>query len=208
MPDVPNLKASLAYRCRLPLTLIVLVCGWTAALFTLPIVKEHSLLDHVLDGLAWLLLLIGMFIRAWASHEISGKKAMVVVSTGPYALCRNPLYWGTFFIACSQLTFLRTVSFALLMVPVVLVYIRGVVPAEERRLVAVLGEAYERYCQQTARWLPRWHADAIRSSPEPNARPYLRELTTLAWWLLLPGIAEAICYLRELPTWPHWSWLR
>jgi protein-S-isoprenylcysteine O-methyltransferase Ste14 len=208
MSDVPKLKASMAYRYRLPITIVALICGWISSLFTIPLVKEHSRLDHQLDALAWGLLLAGIAVRAWASREISGKKKDVVVSTGPYALCRNPLYWGTFLIACSQLAFLRTAAFGLALCIPVIVYITGVVPAEERYLTAALGEKYEHYCQRTARWFPWWHPDALRGSACSGSRAYYRELATLACWIVLPGAAETICYLRELPNWPHWTLLK
>lgn len=208
MTEVPNLEASRAYRYRLQITIAALAFGWTASLFTLPILKEHSHLDHLLDAVAWILLLAGMGLRAWASHEISGKKKVVIVTTGAYAFCRNPLYWGTFLIACSQLAFLRTISFALAMMLPVLVYLFGVIPAEERYLAAVLGDEYRLYCDQTARWIPHWRSAASQDTHPVLSPAYYRELATLACWFVLPVVAELICYLRELPNWPHWSLLR
>lgn len=207
MPDAVSLKMSFAYRQRLPITILALFAGWLASLYSKPFIKEHSSSDHWLDLLAWLILVLGIAIRGWSSREISGRKKTAVVCTGPYALCRNPLYWGTFFIALSQLLFLRTIAFGLIMLIPVSLYIFGVVPAEERFLTWKLGSEYLDYCDRTPRWWPRWRSAVFSTAGEPKSVPYFRELATLGCWLGLPIISEFICYLRELPSWPHWSGL-
>lgn len=203
MPESTILTHSLAYRYRLPVTIFFLLLGWMGALFSRPLVPEHTPLDHGLDLIAWFLLFSGLGIRAWASREISGRKKVTIVKTGPYALCRNPLYWGTFLIAVSQLFFLRSLTFALGIIVPVEFYILGVVPAEERFLQETLGTDYLDYCHATPRWWPKWNSAAWILSPLQSRRAFHRELSSLACWFLLPGIAELICYLRELPRWPH-----
>jgi protein-S-isoprenylcysteine O-methyltransferase Ste14 len=146
MPDAVSLKTPFAYRQSLPITILALFAGWLACLFSTPYFKEHSSLEHGLDLIAWFILALGIAIRGWSSREISGRKKTAVVCTGPYALCRNPLYWGTFFIALSQLAFLRTIAFGVIMLIPIALYILGVVPAEERYFTWALGVEYRDYC--------------------------------------------------------------
>lgn len=204
MPDSPTLKHSVAYRWRLPITIIALLAGWLGSLFSQPWIAEHSRADHWLDGVGWLLVAAGIAVRAWASREISGRKRHSIVDTGPYALCRNPLYWGTLLLALAQLSFLRSLSFLLALCVPVGLYLFGVVPAEERYLAAVLDEPYREYCRRTPRWWPRWNPKAWSSLALPDHRAYRRELLSHLCWAALPFIAELIGYCRELPGWPHW----
>lgn len=203
MPESNILNRSLAYRCRLGVTILFLWLGWAGALFSKPLILEHTPLDHLLDLVAWILLLAGLGIRAWASREISGRKKVTIVKSGPYALCRNPLYWGTFLIALSQLFFLKSLAFAFAIIVPTELYVLGVVPAEERFLSATLGSDYQDYCRSTPRWWPKWNSAVLSHTPLESPQAFRRELGSLTCWFLLPAVAELICYLRELPGWPH-----
>jgi len=72
---------------------------------------------------------------------------------GPFGIVRNPLYLGLLVAAASQLVIAATVplivTFALC---VVCLAVRGV--QEERRLQALLGARYARYCREVKRLVP------------------------------------------------------
>lgn len=76
-----------------------------------------------------------------------------LVTTGPYALTRNPMYLG-------HLVFLASLSMATRS-PVALAYTSWSVVwfdrragEDERRLETMFGEEYRRYCRRVPRWLP------------------------------------------------------
>lgn len=190
------------------MTIGALLVGWTGALFSVCSIAEGSVLDHWLDAGGWVLLVLGIGVRAWATLEIAGRKRRTVVDSGPYALCRNPLYLGTLFIAVSQLCFLRSLCFLVMLAVPVLFYVLGVVPAEEQYLTGQLGEAYTLYCRETPRWWPQWNRRMWVSQSAGSTKSRVRELRSLVCWVFLPLIAECICYVRELPHWPHWLLLR
>lgn len=204
MPASKTLQHNLVYRWRLPITILALLGGWVGSLFSHPWIAEHTQADWWLDGVAWLFLAAGIAVRAWASREISGRKRNCVVNTGPYALCRNPLYWGTLLLGVSQFFFLRSAIFLIALLVPVGVYVFGVIPAEEHFLNCVLGMEYLDYCRQTPRWWPCWDTKVWDSLGVRDGNAYFRELLSLACWLALPALAELICYCRELPGWPHW----
>ncbi len=199
-----TLQSHLIYRWRLPITVVALLGGWAGALFSQPWISQTSIADFWLDALAWSLLFAGLGLRAWASREISGRKRISVVDTGPYAVCRNPLYWGTLLMGLSQLCFLPTVSFLMALIVPMLVYTMGVVPVEEQFLKEELGADYDAYCASTPRWRPQWSSKVLASLGLRDRRAYMREMLSLMCWLSLPLLAESIAYLRELPGWPHW----
>ena len=102
----------------------------------------------------------GQGVRFWAAGTIGryrGEKvsARGLVTWGPYAWCRNPLYVGNFLIG---LGWSLMVSFYV--VPVYaaaffIVYFVGIVPLEENFLSSAFGEEYQRYRTQVPSFFPR-----------------------------------------------------
>lgn len=139
----------------------------------------------------------------WGTSAIAGRKGLQVVCEGPYALCRNPLYWGTFLIAISMSLFLQSGVFAVSLMPPVLLYLFGVVPAEERFLRHQLGRDYTNYCERTPRWLPKWSGGALLRTSPASLFGWYAECRRQMIWLLLPLLAYAICVTRNLADWPQ-----
>lgn len=101
--------------------------------------------------------------RSWRMSVTPGEKTELV-TTGPYAYVRHPIY------ALSMLLMLCT----LLVVPTVPVLLIAVVHLtlmwvkaynEERFLSGVHGAAYERYCRRTGRFVPRLGGPAAGGTP-------------------------------------------
>jgi protein-S-isoprenylcysteine O-methyltransferase Ste14 len=193
-----SLRSSSAYAWRLPITVVAVTAGWLTALFTEPWLVDGTPLDHWADLSGAILLIAGCAVRAWSIHEIGGRKRKMVVDTGPYALCRNPLYLGTLLIGVSPVCFLKSGWYLLLLLPVIALYLWGVVPAEERYLRQRLGTAYEEYCRITPRWLPRYSSRMWQPSGESPRGPFWAELRCQACWVLLPVLTELTCRLRAL----------
>ncbi len=114
------------------------------------------------------LALAGLALRAWARVHIGRSSdtrrlhARRLVTTGPYAITRNPLYLGNVAIASGLATWIGAgVGAAVLALGLLLHYAR-VIRAEERGLEAAFGESYRAYRRATARWLPVPRPDAAR----------------------------------------------
>ena len=149
-----SLKSSWAYQWRIPVSTGALAASVVMALWFGPADWAGGSMRAVTLGTGWALLLAGVLIRLWATTCLGGRKARELIAVGPYSLCRNPLYVGTFLIAVSQICFYQS----LWMTPGILlpmfIYAFGVVPAEEQRLRNRLGAAYDEYCRTTPRWFP------------------------------------------------------
>lgn len=206
-PSSPvSIRKSTVYRQRQRLSLVLMLLGWLGALLTPSLVHEGTLADHVADGIAWLLLFLGSGIRYWSIVHIAGRKSRSVVDTGPYAICRNPLYLGTLLLIACEAAFLKSGWFLICSLLVWALYVWGVVPAEERWLTARLGDVYEAYCRRVPRWIPRFNRECLRRAALQDRRAWGTELQHLVWWIvILPLIGEATCALRELP-WNQWGW--
>lgn len=95
----------------------------------------------------------GECVRIWAAgHLVKGRE---VTTSGPYRMCRHPLYLGSVFIGIGFV-----VAAASLLVAVVIFFYLGLmIPVamrlEEATLSATFGNLYTDYAQGKARWSDR-----------------------------------------------------
>jgi protein-S-isoprenylcysteine O-methyltransferase Ste14 len=124
---------------------------------------------------------IGEAIRLWAVHHIGAisrtrsDRLGPLISSGPFARVRNPLYLGnillwTGFAISAQLVWLAPVVVVLL----ALEY-HAIVCWEEGLLSQRIGDPYTRYIEAVPRWLPSWSTPPISSAPESLAKFSWRE---------------------------------
>jgi protein-S-isoprenylcysteine O-methyltransferase Ste14 len=96
---------------------------------------------------------LGAALRTWAAGHIRKREALAV--TGPYAHTRNPLYFGSFLMACGALVMGRNgwlaAAFLLIAVPVYHLVIRK----EETLLAGIFGQDFAAYAREVPRFFPR-----------------------------------------------------
>ena len=149
---------------------------------------------------------LGEVVRLWANGYVGhvkvnrtdassgAPKIGRLITAGPYAFVRHPLYLGTLLIAAG--TFIIVGNWWLgLIAPACLVTIyRRKMAEEEARIHSEWGEAYTRYHASVSRWLPlrrryaraegQWSWQGIVAS---------KEYKTLVWVIAL----LILLYLRE-----------
>jgi protein-S-isoprenylcysteine O-methyltransferase Ste14 len=110
--------------------------------------------------LGWGLICIGLAGFVWALWAIWGhhttvnpyKAASNLVTHGPFAYSRNPIYVSDWFVYLG-VTLLLGTAWALLLAPLVWLVMRyGVIRHEEAHLLARFGDEYQTYCSQVKRW--------------------------------------------------------
>ncbi len=133
----------------------------------------------------------GALLRVWAAGHI--EKGRVLAKTGPYAITRNPLYLGSFFMAIGVL--LAGQSYWLLL-PFALFFAGFYYPvmrAEERELLEGHGEEFLSYARRVPFFFPSFHYAGGGSSSFLWSRVIKnREHRTLTGLLL----AEAFLILK------------
>ncbi len=110
------------------------------------------------EGMRWLgaaLIFVCISGRTWCALYIGGRKNYELVTTGPYSVCRNPLYVFSIIGAIGIGAQLGAVSVAILAGACAWLVHLLVVRQEERHLLAEQGEAYARYLAEVPRFLPR-----------------------------------------------------
>lgn len=189
-------------RARAWLSILILAPLAAAAIFTRPYLPFEGLPEFGVEMVAWLLFFAGAALRWWATLYIGGRKDLELVTQGPYSICRNPLYLGTFLMTLSVGVFLQSASLIAGILVVGAGYLLITVPVEERRLAEIYGTAFEEYRRRVPCFVPKF--SLFVSPPELNIRlnGINAEFKRTLQYVTIPLICYLIEHLRMLPTWP------
>jgi len=193
---IPNVRRALAYRIRLPLTAVCIVSGVALSVLTRPWLAADSAGGLALTGLGMTFVVAGIAVRLWALASIGLRKTKQLVTTGPYSLTRNPLYLGTLLIVLGFLALWQSPVLAALVVPPILLYPFGVVPAEERVLRGEFGAEFDAYCVRTPRWWPRLRGYVAERQLATGTPGFRREAQCGVWWMFFAAVTIAVVALR------------
>ena len=196
-------KKTPGFRWRGWMGILVLVPLGVITLLSWPRVREDSWPDLLTDVLAWVAFVAGAGLRIWSSLYLAGRKRRVVVSEGPYSICRNPQYLGSFLLAISAALFLKGIVFGAGIGLAFIWYMWATVPVEEKYLRGRLGEEYIQYCGRVPRFWPRLSQFRTPEMIEVNVRHFRIECTRAAAWIWLPLVCEVLTHLRWETWWPH-----
>ncbi len=120
---------------------------------------QGSTFREMLEFAGTVLILICIGGRCWASLYVGGRKNRELVTTGPYAYTRNPLYFfSALGLAGVGLTFGSLILSAFLFAFTCLVF-SYVAAREVVALDAIFGEAYRRYRRSVPAFFPRLQRD-------------------------------------------------
>lgn len=191
-------------RLRLRLTrLLAVVILITFAIGATYWAAGHPLIEKSLFVIGVALAGFGAAGRAWATSYISGRKLKQLVTTGPYSLCRNPLYFfstllGIGFGFCTETL---TMPIIIALVLAVLYYFQ--IRSEERHLQTVFGSEYDSYLAEIPRFFPSYRAYIEPEEICISPRLFKNGLFGIAFLLILIGALELLEGLHEsgyLPT--------
>jgi protein-S-isoprenylcysteine O-methyltransferase Ste14 len=124
---------------RVPLTIVLIV-------LLLPMLRPQWLLPGFLVSMT------GLLIQLWCFAALD--KNADLAARGPYALVRNPMYLGRFFIIGGFLLLLGRPWILAPYAVAYYLYMDSRVGREEARLRQIFGASYQRYCAQVRRFVP------------------------------------------------------
>lgn len=195
-------KANFFFNARGWVGCVVLIPLLLVSLFSPPLIQTGTWVDWVVNIVAFGVFIAGATIRLWATLYIGGRKCVCVVQEGPYSICRNPLYIGSFLIAFSFCLFLKTIWFACGLGLMFGFYVLATIPVEERKLREQMGAEYLKYCQKVPRIIPNFSIFSSASSVELNLRALNSEAKRALWYAWLPMLGMTISRLRSEKWWP------
>lgn len=120
-----------------------------------------------------ILVLAGLSLRAWAAaiagdHTRSSKiEAPRLVTGGPFAHVRNPIYLGSFILGFGMVGLLGDLWLLVPHLLVFAVFFGAIVPAEENFLQRRFGEDYARYRRAVPKVIPSLRPWGARTASRP-----------------------------------------
>lgn len=126
-------------RLRVPLAIIAIV-------LSLLFVKR----DWLVAG--FVVSMIGEMIQLWSFASLDKNSDLAI--RGPYAMVRNPMYLGRFFILFGFLMLLANPWLLLAYAIVYWLYMDTRVEREEAHLKPIFGDRYAEYCAKVHRFIP------------------------------------------------------
>ncbi len=182
-------------RTALPIPLILALL-----LIPPPAWSARAVFGLVAAGTA--LITMAEALRLWAVHHIGvisrtrSDRLGPLVSSGPFALVRNPLYLGnialwTGFALAAQLPWL---------VPMFLVVLaaqyHAIVRWEEELLAARRGDEYRAYAARVPRWIPRLAGPRPAAAEAPPAFSWRETLFSERGTLMAIGAGALLLWLK------------
>ena len=118
---------------------------------------KKRVFDYALDILGFALVLFGFLFRISARgyKEEKTNNGNSLVKDGPYAIIRNPMYFGSFIIGTGVIIMLLKLWFFLIFTAIFLMIYMPQIKKEEDVLLDRFGQEYKEYRRITPKYFPR-----------------------------------------------------
>jgi len=140
----------------------------------------------------------GALGRAWCLAHIAGRKNVELVTTGPYSLCRHPLYFFSALGSVGAALASNTLSLPALVALAFASYYPTVIKSEERRLLEIHGQTFLDYRAKTPAFLPCPKCMRSGESVALNLRMFQNGLRDCIWFMLAFVGVHIISQLHQL----------
>jgi protein-S-isoprenylcysteine O-methyltransferase Ste14 len=203
MRKADSVRSTFGFRYRGAIGFGLFAPLGVAALFSTPAIAGNSIPGLLLTAAGWMAFLGYLGMRVWATLYVGGRKDHELQTEGPYSLCRNPLYLGSFAFAVAVACLLKSVFFGAVLLPAILLYLQFVVRAEEHFLELRFQEDYRNYCRRTPRFWPRVGGFRTAAFVRVDLKRLKKEVVRLSWAALLIIVLQGLVFLRDNPEWPR-----
>lgn len=167
----------------------------------------HGMKDIALGISGLLLVLISIKGRLWCMLYIGGHKDKKLVTDGPYARCRNPLYFYSLLGVAGIGAASGMFSVITILLALFLAGYYFVIRAEERKLLQLHGQSFEQYCATVPRFWPSLagiaEVEKHEFSPKLFHRTFWDAVGFLAGWLAV-AVIHTLHAMDMLPQWMWW----
>jgi len=158
---------------------------WPLAIITILLLLFLMEPQYFWSGL--LLSLLGEGLQIWCFAALDKKKELA--ARGPYAVVRNPMYIGRYFLILGAVAITGSLFLMLLYSVIYYFYMVNRVRREEEVLREIFGADYEAYCARVNRFLPNF------SNLDPETIKYFRRDLFFQNHAHLNLLAVAVGYL-------------
>ena len=127
-----------------------------------------------------------------------------LVKSGPYSLCRNPLYFFSMLLGIGFGFCTETLTIPILIAVALSLLYYFQIKREERQLLPLFGEEYEIYRENIPAFFPSFRHYMEPEEITISPRLLKRGLFGIAFLLLLIGVFELLESLHQVGILPVW----
>ena len=162
------------------------------AIFVRPSWAVGSTEAVVVEFAGYLFLLAGLAVRMWSILYVGGRKSDELVTQGPYSLCRNPLYIGTFLLAIGAGLCFENLLMLVATLGVILPAHVIATRLEERHLGEKFPREYPQYKAGVPRFWPRLRGYRSGPTVTVSVRAIRRVTVDTLAVLLIPEMEDLL----------------
>jgi len=140
---------------------------------------------------------VGAAGRAWATSYISGLKLKQLVTTGPYSMCRNPLYFFSLLLGVGIALCTETFTMPAIVTIGLLALYYFQIRNEQRRMRAKFGTEYDQYLATVPCFVPSYRHFTEPEEITISPRLLKKGLFGVAFLLLLIGLLQCLEALHQ-----------
>ena len=185
-------------RIQIDSSILTFVIVFTFLMYKFPhIYPAGESTDNVLDFVGMLFIMKGVLLRMAARgfKKANSARSQALVTDGIYALTRNPMYLGSFYIGTGFVLIVWPWWTWLIFAALFYLRFKKQVLAEEKFLTTMFGEEYKKYCQKVSRVFPSLASLRKAKYREILNPQYLfstKDARGLFWWPVLAVVLETI----------------
>ncbi len=153
---------------------------------------QHTVVGEIISFVGVLFVALSVVGRAWSLSYIAGNKGKRLVETGPYSICRNPLYFSNFVGALGLALCTETFILPFLVVMGFVLVYPVVIRREEKKLSDRFREKYTSYCERIPRFFPSFKAFQENEKVIVSARLFRDGLIDLSAFIIVMGLIELV----------------
>lgn len=160
------------------------------------------LVDRVTGLVALLLVSTACFGRIWCSAFIAGHKDARLVRSGPYSLCRHPLYFLSIVGGVGLGLATRSATLTVVTIALLGTLFSQAMKSEEALLAGLHGDAFARYAATTPRFWPSWRGWQLEASVDLRPAVFWKAFLDAGTFMVLFALIELAHTLRDLGALP------
>jgi protein-S-isoprenylcysteine O-methyltransferase Ste14 len=164
--------------------------------------REIPLAWHYLTGaVGFLCVALACLGRIWCSLFIAGHKDEVLVTTGPYALCRHPLYSLSILGALGLGLTSRSALLCVLVVTLITALVVYAASCEEQFLADAFPDEFKAYVAATPnKWIPKSTRDSVPTTLDVRPAVFWKAFLDAGSFFVLWALVALAAEFRALPT--------
>jgi len=159
--------------------------------------RTWQLTYRLIEILGYIVIVAGTLGRLWFGIYLFGRKSKELCRSGPYSICRNPLYIFSFITGMGVAAQCHNIAVMGVFASIFWGYYYFVIKAEEKGLATLFGNEYGDYCKAVPRIIPRLHQYRTPEMILVPIQAFFRALVKSVGPALLVAAAQLIEIVKE-----------